>query len=318
MSVSDVTDANKCPECGSQRLYVDSHRAEVVCAECSAVVAEAMVEQGGPSLEGHRSGDDSRLLPQLFYSSRDTEGRLVAGDTVWKLRQTAKMQNLRSSERAVLNFESRLRQLAEQRGIPDSVVKRATDMYHRVRERKTFNKPNLTELALGLLLTACREMRHLIMYKDLVRGTSPPASMNKVKKYYRTISVALGLGRPGSDALVNRLGEMSVNQQIAYFAAKLGVARRGQVLSEAASTVKLSDGWVKFEIDKTPGAAHCVAAAALFIALKNGGSKISQRDYCAKVNLSEINLRGWVAKLGGYENRKFEPERVRLDELDGP
>ena len=264
-----------------------------------------MIEEGREPPADHQQGNDNRILPQLFYSSRDTEGRLVANDVVWKLRNTAKMQNLKSSERAILLFEARLRQLAKSRNIPDSVVKRATDMYHRVREKRVFNKPNLTELALGLLLTACREMKYLITYKDLCGDT---ASMNKIKVYHRKISISLGLAGPGSEALENRLGDLSINQYVVYYAAKVGVQQRGPILAEAFNMAKISQG-----------AAHCVAAAALYIAVRNSGMKMSQKEYCSKVNLSEISLRDWVEKLGGYDDSKFEPTRIDPAELDdGP
>jgi transcription initiation factor TFIIIB Brf1 subunit/transcription initiation factor TFIIB len=280
-------------------------------------VADALPEQGRDPPADHPSGSDSRILPQLFYSSRDSEGRLVANNTVWKLRTTAKLQNLKSSERAILNFESRLRHLAQQRGIPDSVVKRAIDMYHKVREKRVFNKPNLTELALGLLLTAAREMKYLVTLRDL--PTDSGASVNKVKNYHYAILRALGLAGPG-DAINSRLDEMSANQYVVYFAAKLGVVHRGQVLAEAFDFTKIAK--ISMKIDEAQDARHCVGAAALYIALQNSGSEISQRDFCGQVNLSEISLREWQTKLSGHDKHdkvKFVPPSVDPDELDdGP
>jgi len=341
-----VEEEVRCPECNGTRLYVDHNRAEIVCANCGAVVAERLIEEGRTPPSDHQAGSDNRLLPQLFYSGRDSEGRLVASDTVWRLRNTAKYQNLKSSERAILNFEARLRHLAQQRNIPDSIVERATDLYHRMKEmrvteeskkilvsmnmmKKTdeiggpiFNKPNLQELALALLLSACRERKYMMTLKDLTNGSG--SSINKVKHYHYAIIRVLGLADPGSQS--HRLDEMSVEQYIVYYAAKLGFTDedgydwKPQVISRAFMYAHAQKAKISSDVTQSQDASHCVAAAALYIAAtEDFRLEISQKDFCEKVNLSEISLRDWHDKLGGHSKLKFEPPRVDPDQLDaGP
>ena len=223
-------------------------------------------------------------------------------ETVRKFRTTARMQNLKSSERAILLFESRVRELAHrtQPAIADSVTKRAIDMYHRVRSKRVFSKPNITELALALLLTASREMKYLITMKDLIRGTG--ASLNKVKHYHRTIVLALGFGKPGDETVLHRFGDGSVNNYIMYFAAKIGkMGKKDGFTLDYARRVAAGN-------TITNAAPQCIAAAALYIALgEAAGEEWSQHDYCAKVNLSEISLREWVNRLGGHRTKAGEP-----------
>lgn len=291
----------RCPECGSEKLYADYKRAEILCNQCESVVADALFEQGGggeTSAMSHPPGNDNRLLPQLFYSPRDSEGRIVANDVLWKLRTTAMMQNLKSSERSTLAFEAKLRHLAQQRGIPDPILKRATDLYRQVRQKKLFNKPNLAELALGLLLTAAREAKYAISLEDLIDNSQ--ASLNKVKRLHYRIKVALKIVCPLP----------STDSFIAYYASKIGVLQNGTILREAREISKIN-------VDVN-AAAHCVAAGSLYIAIRNSGNGISQKNFCESVNLSEISLRDWVQRLGGHDSNHFVPRSVDPEELDDP
>jgi transcription initiation factor TFIIIB Brf1 subunit/transcription initiation factor TFIIB len=239
---------------------------------------------------------------------------------VWRLRNTSKYQNLRSSERAMLNFESKLRHLAEKRGIPDAVADRATDLYHRMREKKLFNKPNLNELALSLLLTACRDMKVLMTLKDLTNGSG--ASINKIKNYHYAIIRALDLASPGSQS--QRLGLDAVEQYIMYYAAKLGLLHGDKTRDERliSMAVQRARKYATLSTDVTEDqdASHCVAAAALYlVATQEFGLETSQRAFCEKVNLSEISLRDWREKLGGHGKVKFTSPPVDYSQLDtGP
>src|SRR2546427_7462931 len=145
-----------------------------------------MIDSGPPSARSADGGKqqaevsaDHRLRPQLHYSSRDSEGRPVAGERLWPLRQTAQTYNLDSRERAAILFEGRLRRAATQRGIPDGVVKRAVEIYYQVKEARIFKKPSLDDLALALLMAASREMRYILPYEDLIGDSE---SNKKVRK----------------------------------------------------------------------------------------------------------------------------------------
>ena len=289
-----------CPECNGKQLIVDTRRGELYCQNCNMVLADRIVHQETtPIPEVQAEPGDARMLPQHFYAGRDQDGRPVPADTLWKLRRTSKVFNLKPPERAVLLFESRLKHLALQRGLSETVTRRAIDMYHHIREKHVFNKPNLTELALGLLLSACREMKVVITLEDLIAHTQ--FSLNKVKRYHYEICRGLHV----------RYVLPSVNNFIFYFAGKVNVLNRGQMLEEA---VRIATA------NSRPNAApHCVAAAALYIVLRNTGSNISQKDYCSVVNLSEISLREWVVRLGGYGPSYFIAPPVSPKDLhDGP
>jgi hypothetical protein len=54
-------------------------------------------------------------------------------------------------------------------------------------------------------------------------------------------------------------------------------------------------------MDSNPNATlDCVAAGALFIAMRNRGSDVTQKRFSRSANVSEITLRKWANSLGGY------------------
>jgi len=288
----------------------DYQRAELVCEACGTVVAERVIKEigVGPHTEegavAYQPTGDSRILPQHpdSFSSRDSEGRQVNQDFLRKMRTTARMQNLTAAQRAILQFESRVRELAQQHGYePNSAVtQRAIYMYHQVREKKLFSKPNITELALALLMTASREMKRMITWRDLLRGTG--ASRSKVTKYHYGIARSLGM----------EYREQSADSYIVYCASKIGRVHDGLLIETARRNAAGNDD--------ANAAPNCVAAAALYIALRDSGEEWSQHDFCARVNLSEISLREWAARLGGHA-KKEAPVRAPLNGdrvADGP
>jgi len=274
-----------------------------MCSICNVVVADALVLPGSerPMSADERyavEADDSQLLPQLFFGNRDALGRPVGQRLVWALRRNAQRYNLRPGERGMLSMESRIRRLGAQHALPQTVVLRAIYLYRRVKRMRLFQKPGLDDWSLALLYTACRESRYVITLEDLVRitplarGKSPKErqgiqrrSIRKVLDYHRDVCIALDI--PSR--------QFSVENYVTYFSGKVGI--NGEISTAA---VRLARPYVDSNPNSSP---ESVAAAALYLSIRRHGYDISQKDYCGKVNLSEISLRRWVQNLGETSER---------------
>mgnify|MGYP001616152395 CR=1 FL=1 len=274
-------DALKCPDCGSKRLFIDPKRAELVCARCNLVVAEAVPIQGSEiEIENDvrvRSGDD-RLLPQYRFGSRDAAGKTVNYNLLWKYRRAARTHNLRPSERTVLSMESRIRDIGALRGIPRGLVERAVNLYHQCKAKNTFSKPSLDEWAASLVLSACRETGHIVTVGNMAEDLDA----RRVLEYHHKIVRELGL----------RAKALDIPDYVVYFARWLSLAPDSPTIKHAIRLVELSPNQ-----NASP---HCVAAAALYIAMKMSGINVTQRLICRVANMSEISLRHWATRLGGY------------------
>ncbi len=293
-----------CPDCGSSNLILDSRRAELVCSQCSVVVADALVLPGRerPSEDERYSveADDSQLLPQLYFSSRDARGVQVGSNLVWLLRRTAQMQNLDSSQRSAVTMETRIRKLASQLQFPSTIALRAIYLFRKTRQVHVVKKPGLHHWALALLYTACRDSRYVITIEDLLGDPDDQRGKSTVWGYFKDIKRVLKL----------RLLPFSVENYITYYAGKLGPTIEGSTVSSAIHIARSSD----IKLNSTP---HCVAAGALYIALQEAGRDISQKGFCSYANVSEISLRHWVDALGGYTARKRDaPEVLSVDVAD--
>lgn len=299
-----VTYVESCSDCGSP-LYLDSRRAELVCSSCGLVAADTLILHPERESETYPpETDDSRILPQLYFGTVDAFGRPVDQNLIWILKRTAQTYNLRSSERSAVTQETRIRRLAAQLNIPSTIATRAIYLLRKATRQQVIRKPGLNDYALALLLAACRESRFVITIEDLVSGgetdgrKSFQRSKSIVRRYYNTIKQALNL----------QIRPPSTENYITYFAGKLGIADM-DIISTALGISR-----AHANPNSTP---HCVAAGALYIAMRQAGRKTSQKAFCKEANLSEISLRNWVAQLGGISDEKnVELPPPDLSEMD--
>lgn len=303
----ELSYVDKCPECGSPAVYLDSYRAELICSKCNVVIADALILPGTESPRDSEQypveTDDSKLLPQLYFGSRDATGRPVGQGLVWLLRRTAQTYNLKSGERSAVLMETRIRRLVSQLGLPATISIRAIYLFRKAKRMNIVRKPGLNDWALALILAACRETRYVITIEDLVAGivgkdyrSLRKRSESNVQRYYNVVKRKLGLP----------LQTPSIENYVTYFSGKLGLNFLAQLAIEISHRNP--------KLNSTP---HCVAAGALYIAARDSGFRVSQKEFCKQANLSEISLRSKVAMLGGMSLYAKEAPEVIVDELGG-
>ena len=293
---------DRCPDCGS-RAYLDMWRSERVCEGCGLVLSDDMVFPGMENINEENQRELSeRILPQLFFGPRDAFGKPVSWSKQKNLYNTAKTYNLKSNERSAINMESRIRRLASQLGLASSVAPRAVYLFYQARKNHVVKKPCLNDWALALLLTACREIRYIITIEDLIIGSPEELkqrSKTNVRRYHNLIKSALQL----------QISSPGVNSYITYFAGKLGIINQTTI----QQAIEVAASHIFANPNSTP---HCVAAGALYIVSEKKHG-LSQKSFCNQTNLSEISLRHWMNRLGGYVKPSFTVPDVNLADL-GP
>lgn len=271
----------KCPECGSRNLLVDSHRAELRCDDCQLVIADELISDQRPvGLDEPQQQGEDRILPQLHFGGRDSSGRGINPAIIWTLRLTAQKYNLKSAERGILSMEARIRRHAAQLRVPAGIVQRAIAIFREAKREQIFKKPSLNEWALANLQTACREARYIVPWEDLMQGSTDKIS--KVKEYHYEICTRLGINYE----------PFTFTHYIVYLAGKLGISDTA-VINRAVGNAVLNPN--------ENGNPLCVSGAALYMSLQDLGIRVSQKEFCRDANISEISLRHWVQKLGGYK-----------------
>ena len=240
-------------------------------------------------------GDDTQLLPQLYFGPRDAHGAPIKSGMVWLLRRTAQVYNLRSGERSAVTMETRIRKLASQLGFPSTLALRAIFIFRKTRKMHVLKKPGLQDWALALLYTACRDTRYVVTVEDIVGNPDDARSISTVWAYFKNIKRALGL----------KLLPFTVQNYITYYSGKLRV--NGVIVAKALHVAATNA-----KANATP---HCVAAGALYISMREAGYDISQKEFCTHANVSEISLRHWVTGLGGFSVPDRSPPDIVLADV---
>ena len=294
LSTVEVEYISQCPECRG-RLILDDKHAEVVCSECSLVVADSQVlpgrdRPGGDEKPyyGREAGDDASRTPQRYFSPRDSGGKPIRGNVVRVLRRTAQTYSLRSYERNMLSMEARIRRLSSHLGLPHDITERSVYLFRQSKKEQVIRRPGLNDWALALLLASCREFGRVMPIDDLIQNhpAVDPLSWKDKQRHKSNIFHYNTLVCRGLSLKPLR---SSVKDYIVYFAGKVGV--NGLAIGRA---VEVSQKNVRMN-----AAPHCVAAASLFISLKEHGNLLSQNRYCREiVHISEISLRTWMSELG--------------------
>lgn len=304
----DLDFYDKCPECDSN-VFLDAYRAELVCSQCGVVVADTLALPGtetpSSDIRYPVESPDSRILPQLYFGPRDAMGRPVGQRLLWVLKRTAQVYNLPSDERSAVTMETRIRRLASQLALPNTVSIRAIYLFRQARSKHVVRKPGLHDFALSFLLTACRKSRYIITIEDLVSGgvtekrQNLQRSKSNVRRYYNLIKRALNL----------KIRPPSIENYITYFAGKMRIVDMDIITTATRITRE------HMNPNSTP---HCVAAGGLYIATRQVGTTISQKAFCKEANVSEISLRHWVEQLGGYRQEKMKELPQVPTDLLGP
>jgi transcription initiation factor TFIIIB Brf1 subunit/transcription initiation factor TFIIB len=160
-----------CSECGG-RLIFDQSRAELYCAVCFVVAADAIVlPERGYHVDEDQPFDlekDEKIYPQIRFGYKDPSGKPVQSGLLWTLKRTARTYNLRPEERSILAMQGRIRRFAAQLGLPRPIVARALYIYRWTKSNKIVKKPGLDDWALAVLRVACRDSGYVITDEDLV------------------------------------------------------------------------------------------------------------------------------------------------------
>jgi transcription initiation factor TFIIIB Brf1 subunit/transcription initiation factor TFIIB len=161
-------------------------------------------------------------------------------------------------------------------------------------------------------MAACRDIRYVMTYEDLVGGVQDLGRITNINhmiarsgsRYGKSIAGVLGWRTPKW---------FTVEDFVTYYSGKLGVVLNGETIRQARDVISKNHRSYR-DPRANPSAPHVHAAAALFIALRKAHVDISQHDYCQKVNLSEISLRGHVKSLGGYGTTKIPAKKINPED----
>jgi transcription initiation factor TFIIB len=281
----------RCPECGSSHIVQDRETGELICGKCGFVIEEEMLSQKPEwraftpeeKLAKGRAGaptDYARYdkgLPTTIRVDRDAFGRPLSPEVrrqMWRLRKWhIRSQMHASKSRNLMHAMNELERLSDKLHIPSSIRARAAVLYRKALDEGLVRGRSIAAIVAGALYAACRLAK--IPKSLTVVAEASVRDEKEVARSYRLLVRRLKLEMPIHDPL----------DYISKIAGKAGLS--GEIQGQAVRIVRKAQR-KRLTIGKDP---RGVAAAALYIACKLGGKKVTQKEIASAANITEVTLR---------------------------
>jgi transcription initiation factor TFIIB len=281
----------QCPECGSSHIVSDRERGESVCGECGFVLAEDMLslrpewrtftpEEVRTRRRAGSPTDFARYdkgLPTTIRVDRDAFGRPLPPEVrsqMWRLRKWHIRSQMHASEsRNLMYAMNELERLSDKLHMPSPIQSRAAIIYRKALDEGLVRGRSIAAIVAGALYAACRLAKIPKSLKEV--GEASVRDEKEVARSYRLLVRRLKIEMPIHDPL----------DYVSKIAVLAGLS--GEI--EGLAVRMLRNAQRKhLTIGKDP---RGIAAAALYIACKQKGRKVTQKEIAQAANITEVTLR---------------------------
>ncbi len=285
----------KCAECGSQEIVLDSQKGEFICFRCG-VVADIVIDNG-PEWRAYsneeekqrsRSGapisylrPDLGLPTEISRSRKDGQGQNLPLSKRYEYQRLSNIDN-RTLNSQVRNLRTALRELKRVRSqmeLPEPVGQEAAIIYRRCLKENKIRGRSIEGMIAACIYLACRNAGLPHTLRDMIIATN--VKSKELGRCVRLIISELDLRPNPSDhtALIHRLGD----------ALKVTMHTRGlavDILKEAKTN--------SITVGKNP---MSMAAAALYIAGVQTGERRTQQQIAKVAKTTPVTIRNRFKEL---------------------
>lgn len=284
----------KCNECGSQNLFINREKGEIICKECGLVVEEKLVEFGQEWREFEDDGGEEsrrRTGAPMTYTQFDQGLGTEVGQKAdlfqlggkdrnkffrlrkWQYRiSTAIERNLKLALAELKRVSSFLK-------LPKMVEEEAAMIYTQAVQRGLVRGRSMESVVSGALYAACRRHEVPRTLDELSEASS--IEKKEIGRTYRFVTRELGITiLPSNPA-----------DYIARFASSLKLAAETQ-----SKAVEILESAQQEELTSGRGPTG-IAAAALYVAALMYGEKRTQREVADVAGVTEVTIRNRYKEL---------------------
>ncbi len=274
----------RCPVCGSTNIeYVKDY---LVCLDCGHVIEEDIID----------TGPERRFFTQEDY----TKKRTVSGDTILGLpthqiyiqgdKFISRLIPKDARNRNTLYAMSILNELAVRLNLPKNVKDLVLNYYKLLSEKKTIRKEKVKPIVAALIYIASRKAgvpRPL----DKISKVSEVRKKD-ISKAYRIVKETLKLSVPVLDP----------ERFIIMFGRELGLS--GETIQKGLRIIRevKEKGTI---IGRDPTG---IAAAAIYIATKITGEKITQKQVAEQAGVTEVTVRNRYREIVKLLNLEIDED----------
>lgn len=279
---------NRCPNCGSSKLFLDAHAGELKCTDCGYVIEDGAVDTGPEwrAYDGEQLLARARAEPVRFLAPLSTvigrSSTLGAARRVEFARLSMIQESIsREEDGSIRAGKEEVSRLTAAIQLPQQVRNEAIRLFTLAQKGGLLKGGSVTCMAVACVILACREFGIPNPMAKLCEIA--PADPSRVRHSY-----ALLLQHLGSKL---KLKPPSPLKYIPMIASKLGLSAKVQ--RTAAEIVKAAEeGHVL--LGKPP---RSVAAAALYISSSIHGERKSRIAFATAAGITETTLRKRVREL---------------------
>ena len=296
-SLESVIDNPKCTQCGSRIVLITDHfSGERVCQYCGQVVSEEDTQAsfelfaGSPKMShkmrtsvaslAHR---DRGLATRIGLMNKDASGHVLGTAMssrfgrlrTWDARVYANNPDYRNLQQAF----KKLVILRDKLGLSDSVVERAAYIYRKAQRKNLVQGRTMSAMIAAAIYGSLREMGASRTIDEISELSN--VKRKEIAKAFRVLVFKLDFKVPAADPI----------KHIAKVANKANISERTKrhAISIMYSLIKKG-----FAIGKDPSS---LAATALYLASRDTGEYVSQKNLAAVSGKSEVTIRMQLREL---------------------
>jgi len=214
MSAEAIEEVKTCPECSSDRIIRDYERAEIVCGQCGLVLDDHIIDEG-PEWTAYNSREHEQrsragapcsyvgqapLTTGITLLERDGKGHAISPKQAARFYRLGKLQKWatrnRPEERSHSKILRAVKHIAENLGLPESIVDEATQISKNAARRRWLKGRSVDQLAAAAIYAVCRRRHAPRSLEELSHVTGMPKKV--IGKAYTSLSRTLGLRVPQS------------------------------------------------------------------------------------------------------------------------
>lgn len=288
----------KCPDCGSENLSHDYEKAEVICNNCGAVLADNLVDFGpewrafdaDQKAKRQRTGapikytkPNKGLVTEIDRYNRDIRGTKISPQSqaqMYRLRKWHKRSSISSSmERNLTIALSELDRIASYLGLPNNVREASALLYRKAVEKGLIRGRLIESVVASVLYTVCRQYGIPRTLDEISEVSGIPKK--EIGRTYRFIKKELTVSVP----LTNPV------HYVPRFASELNLSGNVQERAKEILETAIGQGLIS---GRGPTG---VAAAAVYIAGVVMGERRTQKEVADVAGVTEVTIRNRYREL---------------------
>lgn len=259
----------RCPECGSERLYLSGQSAETICRECGLIVEENGIDESPflPASVTHHAS-----MPSLATAGgAKVDGTIIKHSWLY----STKEKNLRDAK-------TKIEHIASMHNLPKYIIKEAKLIFKAVVEKELNRGRDNLSFVYASIYTACH--MHSLPKTPLELTAFTTMTPKRMLRASRIMTQGLRISlQPSSpvDLLPRFASRLSLDQQTLTLAVEIVMKLQG----------------TKVITGKNPST---VVASALYLASKMNGIRLTQREVANAVGVMEVTIRQRYKEMAEY------------------